>query len=169
MGLGPLRQEVRGKTVLDVGCAEGGIDFWLAPWALRVVGIEVRKDAVEEARADAKRMDLKNVHFRWQDATQPFHKDMDFDIVLMLAVLHKVKDPTAMCRHYARVARDLVVIRLPPATAPRIIDKRSDNVPHDIHVVMRQEGFEPESTGFTGPYGEWVGYYRRRNAQEADR
>jgi SAM-dependent methyltransferase len=165
-----LFSEVKDKTVLDVGCAEGWISFWLATRAKRVTGLEVRKEAVAEARAEAKYMGLTNVFFHWRDASDHnYFSERSFDIVLMLAVLHKVKNPTAMARMYARVAKDLVVIRLPPATAPVIIDDRSGRVPHDIGAVMAQEGFDLEYSGCVGPFGEWVGYYRRQNAQEPDR
>jgi hypothetical protein len=44
---------------------------------------------------------------------------MMFDVVLLLAVLHKLRDPSAACARFARQARDLCVVRLPPAKPRR--------------------------------------------------
>lgn len=59
----------------------------------------------------------------------------------MLAVLQKLRDPSAAVKRIARCARDFVVIRLPPGDAPVIIDQRSGMKPHDIEFAMREAGF----------------------------
>ena len=66
-----------------------------------------------------------------------------------------------MAARLAASAIDMVVLRLPPAHAPTIIDSRSGNEPHHIGAVMKNSGFYLEHAGNEGAFGEWVGYYRR--------
>jgi len=162
MGLDRLWREILGKTVLDVGCAEGEISLECAKrGAKQVVGIEIRRDAVTAAQVARNAIDVPpDVTFMCGDA-QVYVPFGEWDIVLLLAVLHKLKDPSAACRRLVAAARDLVVIRLPPATASVIVDERSGNEPHDIGWVMADSGFELEHQGYDGPFGEWMGYYRR--------
>lgn len=165
MGLDPLFAEVEGKTVLDVGCAEGLISIECArrgaQWA---DGIEVREDAVQTARKLVRTLSLHgDVTFDEGDANT-YCPQGQYDIVLMLAVLHKLYDPSAACRRFAAAAKDLVVIRLPPATAPLVVDPRSLNEVHDIDAVMTRSGFVLYLQTNDGPFGEWVGYFRRVRA-----
>lgn len=164
MGLGRLMREVRDKSVLDVGCAEGLIALECAPRAKTVLGIEIRADAVEAAIALGRTHRPRlNWWFEQADANT-YTPPQDYDVVLMLAILHKLKDPSAACARFAAHALDLVVIRLPPAHAPVVIDPRSGNTPHDIGRTMERCGFHIEYQDFDGPFGEWVGYYRRNRA-----
>jgi protein-L-isoaspartate O-methyltransferase len=164
-GLDRLFAEVEGKTVLDVGCAEGLISIEMvksgASW---VDGVEIRKDAVQNARMLGRSMSLHgDVTFDWGDANE-YRPAGDYDIVIMLAVLHKLKNPTAACARLVACAKSLVVIRLPPEHAPTIIDGRSGGEPHHIGVTMERSGFVLEHAACDGPFGEWVGYYRRVRA-----
>lgn len=162
MGLDPLFAEVAGKTVLDVGCAEGLISIECAKrGANAVTGMEVRMTAVEAAR----RRNVDGVtdfyHADAETFTKEIWKTPGWDIVLMLAVLHKLRDPSAACRRLAAAAKDLVVIRLPPKYAPDVVDERSGMRVHDINATMAETGFFCEVSNYNGPFGEWVGYYRR--------
>lgn len=165
MGLDRLFAEVAGKTVLDVGCAEGLISIECAKrGASAVTGFEIREDAVATARraAQAAGISRESIRFVPADANRDYPTGRAYDIVLMLAVLHKLKDPSAACLRLAAAAKDLVVIRLPPKEAPFIVDERSSRVPHDINAMMvKRAGFKCETSNYDGPFGEWVGYYRR--------
>jgi SAM-dependent methyltransferase len=157
-GLGPLTAAVKGKTVLDVGCAEGLISTYLADHgALAVHGIEVRPDHVDLGR---KLIGERPVTLETADANE-YKPRRQYDIVIMLALLHKLKDPAAACMRFAAAARELVVLRLPPKHAPLIIDDRSYSQPFNMVECMKHAGFECTSQGYTGPFDEWMGYYRR--------
>ncbi len=156
-GLQPLIDRVEGKTVLDVGCAEGLIALQLFDeGASAVHGLEVVADHLvvgNKLRGD------RAVTFEHADANT-YKPVRDYDIVLMLAVLQKLRDPSAACRRFASAARELVVIRLPPKFAPTIVDERSGRYPHHIDKVMESCGFA--LAGVTeGPFEEWVGMYER--------
>lgn len=164
IGLKPLFAEVRGKTVFDVGCAEGLIAIELAKaGASRVTGLEVREFAVRAANMGTRGHPAARLCKFFSGDANTHAPTEQFDIVLMLAVLHKLKDPATSCARLAAAARELVVIRLPPATAPVVVDKRSGNKQFDIDAVMRSAGFVFDQMTM-GPFGEWVGYYRRPKA-----
>ena len=164
-GLEQLLREVPGKTVLDAGCAEGLVSIELAKaGAAAVHGLEIVDNYIgiaQKLAADA------GVPCTFEQANLNYYEPggRRFDIVLMGAILHKLKNPSAVCSVLAGVCDDLCVIRLPP-TGPLIRDLRSEMVPHDILTVMASEGFTLESEG-EGPRNEWQGYFRRvRHVQE---
>ena len=158
-GLDTLFMRCGGKTVLDVGCAEGLISIELAKaGAVAVHGIEIVPGHVEVA--NKLRGDLP-ITFEVADANV-WSPPRSYDIVIMLALLQKLRNPTAAAARFAAAARKMVVLRLPPAHAPTIIDDRSNNEPHHIGTVMRNGGFYLEHAGYEGAFGEWVGYYHRR-------
>jgi 2-polyprenyl-3-methyl-5-hydroxy-6-metoxy-1,4-benzoquinol methylase len=156
-GLGPMLEEVRGKTVLDVGCAEGLISIEAARHgATSVHGIEIVPGHIEMAnqlKGDAP------ATFEVSDANfyQPTRR---YDVVLLLAVLHKLKNPSASCVRLADAAADLCVVRLGPIDFEIISDARSNYVRQDIGGVMRGLGFQLERREL-GPFDERTWYYRR--------
>lgn len=157
IGLADLRQRVHGKTVLDVGCAEGLISTYLVDHgAAAAHGLEIvpgHVDVANRLRGD------RACTFEVADANI-YEPVRQYDIVIMLALLHKLKDPSAACKRFAAAAREMVVLRLPPANAPTIIDARSDGKPHHIGAVMTGNGFMLKNACL-GPFGEWMGYYER--------
>ena len=158
-GLDDLFERVPNKTVLDVGCAEGLIAIELARRGARAVhGIEIVRDHVVVAN------DLRDhlpVTFEVADANTYAPRRV-YDIVIMLALLQKLKDPSAACKRFAKAARELVVLRLPPLHAPTIIDARSGNKPHDMQAMLESCGFARVKT-VHGTFNEWIGYYERRS------
>jgi len=159
MGLGWLFNNCRGRTVLDVGCAEGLLSIELAQLgAAAVHGIEIVPGHVEVA--NRLRGGLP-VTFEVADANV-WRPVRQYDIVIALALLHKLRNPTAAAAALAEAARHAVVLRLPPEHAPTIIDQRSGFNPHHIGEVMAAAGFSLHAASNDGAFGEWVGIYLRR-------
>lgn len=157
-GLDWLFANCAGKTVLDIGCAEGLISIELAKCgALAVHGVEIVPEHV--AVANKLRGDLP-VTFEVGDANV-WRPRRAYDIVIALALLHKLKNPTAAAAAFAEAAREAVVLRLPPEHAPTIIDPRSKNEPHHIGETMRRAGFKMRDAQHNGHFGEWVGVWTR--------
>lgn len=160
-GLDWLAEACRDKAILDFGCAEGLIGLeMVARGAFSTHGVELLPSRVREARKFAARKGLLS-HFEQGDASTYTPAPLGYDVTLALAILHKLRDPSTVARRLARATREMIVLRLPPATGSTIVDRRSGNVPHDIDAVLREEGFVQERAGNTGPLGEWIGVYRR--------
>ena len=161
LGLDWLLANCAGKSILDAGCAEGLISkALLDAGARRVHGVELREDAVKVAcKVCAPHGMLAN--FTCADLNGWRPPLGGYDIVIGLAILHKVRDPSALALRLAMAAKSHVVFRLPPATAPVVVDARSGNKPHDIELVMDRLDFELVQATCDGPFGEWVGRWER--------
>ena len=158
LGLDVALSEAKGKSVLDVGCAEGliGLEFARAG-ASRVLGVDRLDTHIRVARKHCGSL----VKFQVMDLNeQPVAEEPDFDIVLALAVLHKLVQPAHGVRYCASHARSLVVVRLPYGSRGRIQGKHS-GVECDVPAEMAAQGFRLERKK-RGPRHELVQYYRRR-------
>lgn len=58
------------ENVLDLYCGVGTITLTLAKYARRVTGIEIVPEAIENAKANARRNDCNNVHFICADVNE---------------------------------------------------------------------------------------------------
>jgi len=87
-----LPEDMTGKTLLDIGCAEG---FFCLEAARRgcskVVGIDIKSERIAEAKNRQNKKKYANVQFLEMDLydVKNFGK---FDIVLFLSVSHHLKD-----------------------------------------------------------------------------
>lgn len=158
IGLEPLLQKVKGKTVLDVGCAEGLISLHLAARGARKVhGVEIVRAHVDVAKA----LTDPEINATFEHADANDYEPTDrYDVTLMLAVLQKLRDPSLVAARMADYTKELCVVRLPPAAAPCVIDKRSGRVPHDIEAAMDRRGFVLNNVT-RGSYDEWCGWFTR--------
>lgn len=158
IGLALLTPYVRGKTVLDAGCAEGLIAIEMAKaGAVAVHGIEYRQQAVDVA--NKLRGDLP-VTFECANLNT-WRPKRHYDIVLLLSILHKLQDPTTVLVDMLLHCNDLAVIRLPPrGNQPTVVDERSGNHRFELARTIEVCGFVKEHEA-DGPLNEWVGYFRR--------
>ncbi len=143
-----------GRSVLDLGCAEGLItERALHAGAMPVMGVEIVKGHVEVAMKRGLPVVCADLN-HWEPSC-------GYDIVLMLAILHKLRKPLERLAIFARACNDLAIIRLPPENGPVILDERSGFVPYDTRPVMERAGFVLDQEHCDGPRGEWMGYWRR--------
>lgn len=172
-GLDQLWPRVKGKTVLDLGCAEGAIALrCCAEGALGVIGLEHRHDAVEEFNRSARR-ERVNAHAFERDLNvwpQP-HRDLGkFDVILMLAILHKLRKPADQLMRFLASADETatVVLRTRRRDWPVLRDERSGFLPQDIRFCMYDHGFnlahEDDGPIDNGEPPEWVGIFERVRA-----
>ncbi|MEF9954100.1 MAG: 23S rRNA (uracil(1939)-C(5))-methyltransferase RlmD, partial [Clostridium sp.] len=75
------------ETVLDAYCGVGTIGMFLSKYAAQVIGVELNKDAMNDAVQNAKQNDVKNIQFYCNDAGK-FMTDMagrgeKVDVVIM--------------------------------------------------------------------------------------
>ncbi|MFV0255757.1 MAG: 23S rRNA (uracil(1939)-C(5))-methyltransferase RlmD, partial [Erysipelotrichaceae bacterium] len=69
--------------VLDAYCGIGTITSFIAKQVKEVVGVEINKQAISDAKASQKINQLNNIKFYHQDAIDYLKKDSDFDIIFV--------------------------------------------------------------------------------------
>lgn len=162
-GLHEALAECRGKSVLDLGCAEGLISLSFAQaGAAKITGIEREAKHIEVAQ-----------HLRFPDGCEVKFKRMNLkrvtsadavphDIVLALCVIHKLDFPERGLRFAAQCARNLLCLRSGRGSTDGIIYGKYSRQPCDSTAVMREEGFWLEKI-VDGAEGrdEPVEYWRR--------
>lgn len=147
IGLEPLWENLRGKTLLDVGCAEGLISLECMKHGAKVEGLEIRSSAVKEAQAIG-------VNCLEADV-QHYQLERHYDIVLMLGILHKLADPITAFKRYLKYCNDLAVVRLPWNCWLDLVDSRSGGVPHNMHIAAMESGFYLDDQT-EGPHNQLV-------------
>lgn len=163
MGLGPALIETQGKTVFDLGCAEGSIALEFArAGALNVFGCDYNAAFIATANRELKRVGPAAVKFKQADIVDMLasHQRPQYDIVLALAILHKLPDPAAGAIFCAHSARSLIVVRLPRGSTGTIRGKHARHMECNLTQTFANCGFVRERKE-AGPRGEWVHYYRR--------
>ncbi len=168
LGLDVAVAEAKGKTVLDLGCAEGliGREFALAG-ATDVLGIESLESHLEVARracADCPQMRFQQAYLQeWIPAHDPPEQ---FDIVLALGIIHKIPDPGWALRFACRSARKLVLFRAPAKAWNGWVTAKHQTLGEKrgtchVPTVFGEEGFGFERK-INGARGEGVEYWRRK-------
>lgn len=162
-GLEPMLAEVSGKSVLDLGCAEGAISHvCIARGAARVYGLDCNAALIHQAAR------LYGHHYGIRFAISDLNEGPDeddlaccaSDIVLALAVFHKLREPEASVRAWAALALSLLVVRLPLGSTGEFGWKHGQDRRVDLHRVLPELGFVLERTE-NGPRNERVQYWRR--------
>lgn len=153
--------DFHGQTVLELACAEGLMSKWMIERGAKSVdGIDIIAENTKEAWRQCTGLPCSFRVLDLNDLWRLFDLPQ-YDIVMALAVLHKLKRPAFAAAQFAALAKKTFVVRLPPANAPLVIDPRSENKPQDIDKRIWECGF----TGVAvtrGSFKEWTGIYSRR-------
>lgn len=131
--IGLEQLQVSGRTVLDVGCAEGLIGEWcLKQGAYLVRGVELRLDYAKQA---AKRLNSVVV----ADADS-YEFGEAHDVVLALGVLNKLARPASSLRRMLAACKEVCVLRLSAGQWPVM---RTDRAPEgaDLAAAALKAGF----------------------------
>ena len=100
-------------SVLDLGCAEGAIALEFAKaGAKRVVGVDVVPGHVAVARDLCAGYPCE-FHCADLNGATALLDAVTYDVVLMLAIIHKLRRPSESLSWYSDFARDLLVFRMP--------------------------------------------------------
>ncbi len=81
-------QDVKGKTVLDIGCGTGRLSRQIAKAGAKVCGIDISEKMLEQARK--KDTETEYLHFK-PNTVFPF-QDKKFDFIVSNLVLEHIKD-----------------------------------------------------------------------------
>ena len=166
LGLAPAIHEAIGKTVLDLGCAEGAIarEFALVG-AVDVLGVESLEEHLKVARrlcADVPQVRFIRAHLQnYMPAHEPPER---FDIVLILGIIHKIEDPAVPLRFACRSCKDLLLFRAPASAWDGNVASKHTRVVCHVPTVMADEGFSLERH-IPGARGEGVEYWRRNRTE----
>jgi len=155
IGLAPALAEARGKSVLDLGCAEGLIGREFAQAGATVLGIECNPETVTAARKTCGEL----VRIEQADLNTTSFPAGRWDIVLALAILHKLRYPARAVSDIAGTGAGLVVVRLPSGSTGQFTTK-NHGAWVDVNLEFKARGFALESVT-TGPRREIVQYWRR--------
>ena len=97
-----------GETVLDLG-AGGGFDCFLAAKQVgpsgRVIGVDMTPDMLSKARANAEKLDAKNVEFRLGEIEHLPVPDNTIDVILSNCVVNLSPDKAAVFQDAFRVLK----------------------------------------------------------------
>jgi ubiquinone/menaquinone biosynthesis C-methylase UbiE len=104
------------ERALDAGTGVGALAFALAPLVAEVVGVDLSRERLAEARARAAA--LPNVTFVEGDARDLPFDDASFDLAGTLRVLHHLTRPELVFAELARVTRPRAVILVVDQLAP---------------------------------------------------
>lgn len=164
MGLRPALDEAKGKTVLDLGCAEGLISLEFAKAeAASVRGIELLGTHLDVARlvcAPFPQVKFKCIHLSDYIAERDGQPMKMYDIVLALGIIHKLPDPGIGMAFAARSASDLLLFRAPAKAGDGIVASKHTGVECNVPKIMEDHGFFEEKL-IPGVRGEAVQYWRR--------
>lgn len=163
LGLKQALKLAKGKTVLDLGCAEGLISREFAKaGASLVLGIEVIKEFVNDAVELCK--NYSNVSFILANLDDKVRKPVinKYDIVLALAIIHKAHNPIEYLQFSmdSCAAEGLLVIRYPVNASNGILKSKHTNVTCDVAGTLVSSGFNIIAK-YVGPREEEVEYWRK--------
>lgn len=170
MGLDAALADCPGKTVIDLGCAEGliGIEFAKAGAAL-VQGYELQErfiamgneQAIKAGVADRVRLYKADLaFFSGEGEGGPLPETEGADIVLALAIVHKLRQPALALERIAALAKQRLVIRLPIGSRGAFVCKRAPEQSCDTALVLPPLGFRLDAM-VDGPRGELVQHWVR--------
>jgi SAM-dependent methyltransferase len=151
--------DLAGKTIVDLGCLEGGWTVEFARAGLDALGIEVRKLNMEKCDYVSERLGLPNLRFV-QDDARNIGRHGTFDAVFCSGLLYHLDEPAAYLRDLAAATRRVLILCTHHAPA-------FDTWFEDPSVPTAVEGFElSQIETHEGNLGRWYGEYEEDDDQE---
>ena len=107
------------KTILDIGCGAGTIDFYLANKKHEVIGIDISDKAIESCVKTAKNLGLKNVKFKQVDFPKKTISG-NFDFVICSEVIEHLENDRLALKQTRQLLKrgGILVLSTPSIDAP---------------------------------------------------
>jgi len=112
------RDRIRGKSIVDLGCLEGGYTVAFAQMGMDATGIEIRASNLENARFLQEKFALPNLRFHRDDVLNIARYD-PWDVIFCCGLLYHLESPRSFISTMGRMARDSVIINTDFATEER--------------------------------------------------
>ena len=126
----------KGGDILDAGCGEGNISFYLANKNKKVVAIDISKKAILKCKKKAQQLQLiQNPTFR-QGNFEKQKLNSKFDLAICIEVIEHVKKPVLMLKNLQKHLKPggILFLTTPSKNAPLfkigIIKKYDQKVGH---------------------------------------
>ena len=116
--LSPIRERMHpliedDRRIIDIGCGTGGFALKLAQRSREVVGIDISKKQILQARRRLKKSGLTNVRFEHQDATRVTGiAGAPFDYALMTFIIHEIDQEKRLLllKQAATLAKKIIIL-----------------------------------------------------------
>jgi SAM-dependent methyltransferase len=158
--------QVSGKTLVDLGCLEGGWTAEFARAGFDALGIEARKVNIEKCKYVAEHLNLPNLRFCLDDALNIEQRGR-FDAVFCSGLLYHLEDPAAYLRTLGEVTRRVLIIQTHYATAeesvPRQTYSLSDLVTHEGNLGRWYEEYPADADSEWVEQQTWTSYGNSRS------
>jgi ubiquinone/menaquinone biosynthesis C-methylase UbiE len=167
-----LARPKRGDLVLDVATGTGNTAFALAPHVRRVIGLDLTKEMLDEARRVAAKQSMANVDWVIGDAARLPFADETFDLYTVRAAPHHFQDVDAFLSEAFRVLkpdRDAAFVDCSPPVPARDVLHEVEVRRDPSHVLsltvdewverLERAGLEVEIASareLDWDYGEWM-------------
>lgn len=111
---------VNSGTVLDVGCGVGTIDFFLSKGHKKIIGVDISKLAIDQARKSKDALGIKNVEFIQADITKSWLKNSKYDYLICSEVLEHVLNDEELIKNLYSKLKDggVAIFSVPSKNAP---------------------------------------------------
>ena len=122
--------EEKRNTVIDACCGSGLFSIFLAPYALRVIGVEINEKSVRYARENAKRQQTENTEFICGDVENVLfdmaRANENMDLIIFDPPRTGLSGKTIAAVSKSKL-REIVYISCDPATQARDVKKFYDH------------------------------------------
>jgi 2-polyprenyl-3-methyl-5-hydroxy-6-metoxy-1,4-benzoquinol methylase len=104
--------DIRGKSILDIGCGNGYYSLVLAQSAEKVVGIDIRPNAIKRAQGLSAKNRTENLDFCLMSGNHLGFISESFDIIILIEVLEHTAEPLKVLRSANRILKGEGVLAL---------------------------------------------------------
>lgn len=139
-----LGGDLRGRSIVDVGCLEGGHTVEFARAGMVATGIEVRETNFAACRYVKENLSLDNLHFVRDDATNIANYG-PFDAVFVCGLLYHLDQPLKFLSDAASVCRRVMILHT--------------HIAHRTETPARSFHNLSELAENEGAVGRWYGEY----------
>jgi tRNA/tmRNA/rRNA uracil-C5-methylase (TrmA/RlmC/RlmD family) len=110
------------ETIIDACCGSGLFSIFLAPYARRIIGIEINEKSIKYARTNAERQGIQNAEFICGDIEEVLRDAAHKGVAVDLMILDPPRtglSPTTLTAISGLKPQDIIYISCNPATQAR--------------------------------------------------